>query len=353
MPNRVVLLDANQLGRWDEFVEKHPLGSIYHTSSWRQVVECTYSLKPFYFTLRDENGEIRAGLPLFEIRSFMSRNRLSTLPCAQSCDPLVSSEEQYLELKKAALGFAGERNLNSWELKTSSLFAFENQAAQASIAEYFTYVLDIEKPIDILFSTFHKGQIQRSINKAYRSGLSLKRCDSIEDVRYFHHLYLQMRRQKGLLPQPRYFFENLWNFMHKQNRIDILFADYRGRMISGIMLLKYGDRVIYEYGATLPGYHRFSPSPYLLWEAIQRSKAEGYRLFDFGRTASSEENLALFKKRWGASLHPFFYYELINGSGSSSLRRSQKMKTLMRIAMRALPDSICDYAGRILYKYLL
>jgi len=353
MPSRVFLLDASQMDRWDEFVQKHPLGSIYHTSSWRDVVQGTYSLEPFYFALIDESGEIQAGLPLFEIRSFLTRNRFSTLPCAQSCDPLVSNEEQYLEIKKVVLQFAGEKNLNGWELKTSHLFPFETHAARASVTKYFTYVLDIAEPVDVLFSHFHKSFIQRSIKKAYRSGLSLKCCDSIEEVRYFHRLYLHMRRQKGLLPQPGLFFDNLWNVMKRENRIDILFASYRGMIISGVMLLKYGERVIYEYGATRPGYHRFSPSPFLLWEAIQRSKAEGYRLFDFGRTASSEENLSLFKKRWGATLQPFFYSDLIKGSDSSSLRRNKKMKTLMSLVMRVLPDWACDYAGRLLYKHLL
>lgn len=352
MTNRVALLDADKINQWDAFVGKHPLGSIYHTASWMEVIERTYSIRPYYFVLTDENGELQAGLPVFEIKSLLTGNRLSTLPCAQCCDPLVSSGRQYLLLKQAALRLAAERNLGNWELKISSQFPFESNRGLRPIPDYFTYVLDITRPTDVIFSEFHKGQIQRSIKKAYRSGLSLRHCNSVEDVRCFHHLYLKMRRQKGLLPQPVRFFENLWRTMHKEKRIDILFADYRGTIISGVMLLKYGERVVYEYGATRPGYHRFSPSPFLLWEAIQQSKVDGYRLFDFGRTSASEENLALFKKRWGATLQPFYYYDLIRGNHSASLRRNHA-KIAMRIAMRILPDSICDYAGSLLYKHLL
>ena len=284
MANKVVLLSSRQLTRWDEFVRSHPWGSIYHTSAWREVIQTTYSLEPFYFALVDDKENILAGLPIFEIKSWPGRKKMSTLPCAQSCDPLVSNEEQYLKLKDCITQFSRERGFNAWELKISDLFPYELAAEQTNM--YFTYILELDKESFALFVNFHK-MLQRAIKKASRFGLSLKQCYSLEQVQRFYDLYLAMRRQKGLLPQPRAFFENLWMVLRPEKRIDILFAEYRGTLISTVMLLKHGDRITYEYGATQRGANRYSPSPFLLWEAIKQAQLEGFIYFDFGRTAPS------------------------------------------------------------------
>jgi CelD/BcsL family acetyltransferase involved in cellulose biosynthesis len=353
MPNQVIVLDDEQMPQWDEFVSTHTLGSIYHTSAWRAVVRDTYSIRPFYFALIDERGRILAGLPLFEIRSSLNRNRISTLPCAQSCDPLVSNVEQYLELKGKIISFAKNRALRAWELKTSDIFSYETSSRNISKGAYFTHVLELDKPADVLFAKFHKSMLQRAIKKASRIGMSVLRCGTLEDVHQFYDLYLQMRREKGLLPQPRAFFENIWKAMSEEKRIEILFAQYRGMIISTLMLLKFGDKVTYEYAATRTGTHRFSPSPFLLWEAIRQAKAEGFRYFDFGRTASTEATLSAFKKRWGGTLRPFYYYNILDCSNPTALRQNRMMKALMDFSIRLLPLSICEYAGRLLYKHIL
>lgn len=340
------------MSQWDEFVRLHPWGSIYHTSAWRAIIQTTYSVEPFYFALVDETNRILAGLPFFKISSFLTGKRISTLPCAQSCDPLVSSEKQYLELRNHIIQFAKTRALSAWEMKASHLFPFENEMKQASSGEYFTYVLSIDKETEALFANIHK-MLKRALKRANRTGLSVKRCDSLEGVRRFHDLYLQMRRRKGLLPQPCAFFENLWKVLSAEGRIDILFAEYHGILISAVLLLKYRDKIIYEYGATQRGAHRFSPSPFLLWGAIQQAKSEGFVNFDFGRTASTEVTLSSFKKRWGGELQPFSYCDILKSGSSKPIRQNRSIKMLMGILMQSLPPSACEYAGRLLYKHVL
>ena len=258
-----------------------------------------------------------------------------------------------MELKKAIILFARERAIRAWEIKASDQFPYESPSISNTTNAYFTYILELNRPSEALFKSFHKSMLQRAIKKAYRLGLSVKRCTNLKEVDQFYDLYLQMRRQRGLLPQPREFFKNVWITMSKEGKIDILFAEYQGVSVSTVFLLKYRDKVTYEYGATQTGAHRFSPSPFLLWEAILLAKKEGFSYFDFGRTASTEVTLSSFKRRWGATLHPFSYYDILNRSGSTEVRQNRILKALMGFSVRLVPQSACELAGRLLYKHLL
>jgi hypothetical protein len=353
MTGKFVLLDNSRMGAWDAFVRAHQAGSVYHTSAWRSVIETAYGHKPLYFALQDESGCITAGLPVFLVRSRLTGTRFSTLPCAQSCNPLVGEESHYDALKQGILEYMAAVNIKMWEMKTTESFTFEKSCTNVSPDGFLTHLLRIDRPAADLFSALHKSSIQRAIGKARRSGLVLRRCDSREGVKPFVRLYVQMRRENGLLPQPGRFFEALWDILGREKMIEILYADYEGRPVSAIMLLKYKESVVYEYGATEEGFHRLSPSPFLLWEAILQASVEGYRTFDFGRTAVSEEGLVQFKNRWGTRQQRLPYYEMAHRGTMDSMRRDGRAKSIMAFAMRILPDSLCNAAGRLLYKHLV
>jgi len=346
------LLDNHRMGSWDAFVKLHPAGCLYHTSGWRDVIKMAYDHEPLYFALQDASDQIIAGLPVFLVRSRLTGTRFSTLPCAQSCNPLVGMERHYQVLKQGILEYMAQAHINMWEMKTTEAFKFENDTT-ASPERYIDHLLRIDRPAGDLFSALDKSNIQRAIGRAHRCGLVLRLCDSREGVEPFIRLYSQMRREKGLLPQPGRFFKALWDILGQEKRIEILYAEYQGQPISAIVLLKYKDTVVYEYGATEPGYRRLSPSPFLLWEAILQASGEGYRFFDFGRTDISEQGLVQFKDRWGAQQLKLPYYEMPHSARVNSLRRNGRAKAIMAFAIRTLPASICNAAGSLLYRHLV
>jgi CelD/BcsL family acetyltransferase involved in cellulose biosynthesis len=350
---RIVILGADQMALWDSFVKSHDAGTLYHTAAWRNVIQSVYGHAPLYFALLDGNGKIQAGIPVFLVRSRLTGIRLSTLPCAHSCDPLVNEATHYQALKQSIQKYMRAENIKSWQMKTTHGFLFEASACIPPNNGYITHVLRIDRPVNDIYDGFHKSQIHRSIKKAMRYNLQLKRCESREAVQTFYRLYLHMRRQEGLLPQPKSFFEGLWDRFHSENRIDILYAEYRGHIISTLILLKYKNTVVYEYGATEKGAHHYCPSSFLLWNAIREAAEEGYAIFDFGRTAESEESLANFKDHWGAQRQPLRYYEMGIAPGIASIRKSGRAKQLMGFTMRHMPDTVCHLAGKALYGHLL
>ena len=347
------IVTEDQMNAWDSFVESHPRGSIYHTSNWGNVVNNAYGHQSQYFALFDKQGKIVAGLPVFTINSAISGKRYSSVPCGQTCTPLVQNFSQYHQLKQSILDSMRIHDIQSWELKTTAQFLLESGDKSSVCDEYGTYVLPLENNPSALFRRFHKSCIQRSIGKAKRIGLEVKRCRNRRDLKDFFRLYLSMRKKEGLLPQPRRFFDMLWDSMFPKGRIEVLYAVNKGRVISTILLLRFKDIVSYEYGATEYGMQNTGASPFLIWEAIRKAAKDNYRLFDFGRTGRNDSGLKNFKRRWGASLEPFVYYSVTLEGSVGALRQRNKARILMATMVHMLPLTACALAGRLVYRHLV
>jgi hypothetical protein len=208
----------------------------------------------------------------------------------------------------------------------------------------------LKNPLETIKESFHKSSVQRAINKSLRSNLELSVARSLDDIKSFYQLYFQMRKDNGLLPQPYKFFKTMWELLSEKNQIDILFACHHKKIISTILLVKYKDTVVYEYGASIPEMMNLRPSQFLLWHGIKNSKEQGFKSFDFGRVTNDNENLIQFKIRWGTErvALPYYYYPKL--VGVSHFRQNTFLKKIMYYTVKSTPESVCKYLGNSLYR---
>jgi hypothetical protein len=347
---QVKRLHPNKYKLWDEFVESHEFGTIYHTSLWLKLISFTYDFEGYHLVIENDNGEFIAGLPLFIVKSKIMENRLSTIPGAQACNPLVSNQEEYMAFMNYISEVLKKENITNYELKTSNSQDPKIQYEGTEVNAYSTYLLDLNNPLETIRKSFHKSSVQRAINKSLRSNLELTVARSLDDVKSFYQLYFQMRKDNGLLPQPYKFFKNMWELLSERNQIDILFANHHQKIISTILLVKYKDTVVYEYGASIPEMMNLRPSQFLLWHGIQKSKEQGYKSFDFGRVTNDNESLVQFKERWGTQKRELPYYYLPALNGGSPLRQSKMLKNIMYFTVKSAPKSLCEYLGKTFYR---
>jgi serine/alanine adding enzyme len=350
---RVKILSADHWTRWDQFVLSHKGGTIYHTSSWCRVIEQTYGHQPVYVIIEDDSGAIQAGLPLFYIKSKLAGYRLVGLPGAQACDPLVSNQEEYDQLVAFALDFMQRHHIKNLELRTSEHFQLDSRKFGHEMKEYSCYILNLDRELQAIESSLKKDSIRRRIKKAYASGLQLSIGESLNDIKEFYKLYLQLRKNRGLLPQPYLFFSSMFANMAEDKNIDILHAKYGNRVVSSLILLKYKDAVNYEFGASRPDMMHLGTSPFLLWEAIKKAKRDGYKRFDFGRTSDDNTSLAQFKLKWGTTCEALPYYFIPGLGNTAIIRRKSLSKVMMSYAIHYSPPRLCQLMGRTLYKHFV
>ena len=118
--SKVVLIDSVQDPRWDKFVENHTFGCIYHTSMWLKIVRDSYGYRPLCAIIEDDKKNIESGMPLVIVNGKIAGGRLSTLPLAQHCNPLVKNQDVYDMLISYLSNFALKKNLKYIEIKTDS-----------------------------------------------------------------------------------------------------------------------------------------------------------------------------------------------------------------------------------------
>jgi CelD/BcsL family acetyltransferase involved in cellulose biosynthesis len=346
-------LEPGKYNVWDDFVEHHRLGSIYHTSLWLNLVSRVFGHEPHYITLENEEGKIVAGLPLFIIRSKITANRLSTVPCAQSCNPLVSNKDEYVILINYVKDLLEKDGMIYYEMKTEKIKGNNILYAGKEFIQYCTFTLDLDRSLESIKNTLHKSSIQRSIKKSEKGEISLFVAKKLGEVEDFYKLYLTMRKEKGLLPLPFNYFKTMWDILSKGNYIDILYTKYLNEVISAVLLLKYKDKVTYEYGATLRDMMKLRPNQFLLWNGISLAKEQGYKKFDFGRSTIENKDLNSYKLRWGTKQVSLPYYYISEEERHSDVRDNNVLSKIMYYTVSLIPSSISQVLGKILYRHIV
>lgn len=349
----VIRVLTGRLHDWGRFVLSRRDSTIYHTPQWLFMIKEAYGGEPWCVLAEDRDGKIIGGLPLVTVRSRLTGTRLTSVPGGQTCNMLAGDQEvcdlilAYLcELRK-------ERGFKYIELRTDDEFRFTHPGLVRQDMGFSTYLLDLGPPLSDIFSSFHGSCIQRPIKNSVKCGLVLTEGTAEEDLRRFYSLYYGMRKRKGLLPQPYIFFSKLRSIMAPCGKIEFLSATHGRRTVASVLILKHGETVTYEYGASLHEALDLHPSHFLLWEAIKRARAEGFRVFDFGRTSDENKGLCQFKARWGTRRMALNYYHICGSDRTQSFRTSGALKRLMSWSMRTLPDVFTRSFSRILYPHLL
>ena len=92
--------DSDLVSRWYEYVMSHPLGTLWHSSSFLKCVGSSFNY-PLNLLYRENEGSITALLALFTVPSFMGNKvKLVAVPVSSWCGVISNTEEDELEILK-------------------------------------------------------------------------------------------------------------------------------------------------------------------------------------------------------------------------------------------------------------
>src|SRR3989339_892294 len=353
MNDPITTIDPLHDERWDEFVENHPFGWLCHLSGWKKVLDKSFRHMQGHYIVLMQDGEIQAGLPLFEVRSWILGNRLVSIPFATLCDPLVSTHEDMDKLFNRALDLSKELGISSIEIRTMLTEPYI-QDDRLSFSPFFKHhFIPLDRPPEVLNKSFHRTCVRQRITRASQSGIEISQGITTSDVDAFYELYITTRKRLGVPPQPRAFIQAIWDTFYPQKRVSLLLAKKDGLLIGSLMLLKYKSRVSAEFAVWNEKYIKISPIHGLFWEAIQAAYREGFAIFDFGRTAPDNHTLMDFKNRWGTQVIdlPFLYYPK-NRNARAMTSETFFGRKIVRDVCRYAPHPIFKGVGKFLYNHM-
>jgi GNAT acetyltransferase-like protein len=318
--------------RWNELVSASPGALPVHHPGWAQLLADCYGFRAFGLLL--ENG---GGLPMVEVR-----RRWVSLPFTDSCPPIATDVSR---LSVALDGLRRELGLSSIEVRDRLEGPDVHQDPTA-----VTHTLDLSGGAESVFAGFHKSQVQRSIRKAEKSELELRRAASERELTHdYYGLHLQTRRRQGVPIQPRRFFRLLWQRMIAPGLGYVSLAYLDDVPVGGAVFLSWNGAVIYKYGASDPKFLKLRPNHLIFWDAIRDACENGSHTFDFGRTDLENRGLREFKSGWGATEEPLVYSTISDEAPRPSSR--SRLGGVSRGVIRHSPSFVCRGLGELFYKY--
>lgn len=350
--SKVSIIDPCQNSEWDYFIENHPQGWICHLSGWRRVLEQSFHHMKGHFLVIRNKDSIRAGLPVYEVNSWITGKRLVSIPFATLCHPLVSSEEEQKELFDTVIELAKSFKSDYVEIRTMGPLGLIKDDRLSVSTQFQHHYLNLELNPEELKKGFDRTCVRQRINRAIKSNLHLSTVVDETGVKEFFRLYLMTRKRLGLPPQPYAFIWLLWAVFSPARQVEIQLALHEGRAIAGILLLRFRNRVSAEFMVSDETYRNLSPNHLLFWEAIRQAHREGYGIFDFGRTAEGNTSLMDFKKRWGTTVTNLPVYYFPKSRAAQNKTDKSRAYQALNALCRRVPDRFLIKMGDFCYQHL-
>jgi len=197
--------------RWQDLVQRHSGESVFHSVGWLRALQLTYGYEPVVFSTSPPAKELSNGFAFCRVRSWLTGNRIVSLPFSDRCAPLCEAEDQFevllLELQKPKLS-------EQWkyvELRPAG-HRFGSKVQKVGFkptASYILHHIDLELSNPMIFMGLHKNCVQRRILHAERVGV-VELCGMSEKLlRDFYRLMVRTRGRHGLAPAPYVWYKNV------------------------------------------------------------------------------------------------------------------------------------------------
>ena len=337
--------------RWDDFVTRHPAGTIFHHSAWARVLQDRYSNGFSYYVLENENGEITAAAPFVHLRSPLTGNRLVCLPSSEYCYPLADSQANMDQLLQEALQKVNDESGAYLEIRGWGSEARPEEIGLKGHDYYLTHVIELDGDMDAVRKRMTRNG-RYNLRYSEKTPVNVRMGQDESDLKELYRLCVATRRRLSLLPQPYGFFKSMYRHIITGGHGFILLAELDGKVISASMYFRYKDTVLHEISAQDKDYFEYRPNYLIISKAIQQHCDQSARYYHFGCTHPENESLANFKRQWGSreAVYPFYYYPEVKGI--KSFRKDGLIYRTYNTINRCLPGCVLDVASKLASRHM-
>jgi len=330
--------------RWGDFVAGHPSATPFHHPDWARLVADCYGFRAFAVATSDATGEIRAGLPVIEVRHLRGEPKWVTLPFTDYCPPLVPAPQEEADLVCALQRASKAAGIRKVEVRARL------EGASSVSHGALRHVIALEDDPAVVHARFRRS-VRKNILRARQRGITIRRADRPEDlVDTFYRLHLRTRRRFGVPVQPRRFFRMFWESMIRTGLGSVFIAEASARPVAAEVLLSWNGTAISKYSASDERAWPLRANNLITWHLIETACEQGSRWFDFGRTDAGNEGLRAFKRSWGAAEEPLVYGTL-GVTPEPAPAMDGMAGHLLASVIRHGPPVLCRAAGEALYRY--
>jgi len=142
-----------------------------------------------------------------------------------------------------------------------------------------TVELDLELDEDSLLSSM-KRKTRYNIRLANRKDVVIRR-GSTDDFPSIAAIYSETAVRDSFTIRPVEYYLDAWQTLYDAVMAQPFIAEYEGEILGAIIIVHYGERALYMYGASSSRERKRMPNHLLQWEAIRWAKSIGCKIYDF------------------------------------------------------------------------
>ena len=326
--------------------------TLYYTSAWLDLITEIYGYSLIQLTCTNASGHVTGFLPLSLIHSPVTGRRLISLPFSDHCPLLAADEASANDLVDRAIRLAQEKRVKYLELRAGVNDVLTTRTDLVAGDLYVRWLKPLVADTDTVWRSIHKS-VRGSVKKAQRRHVQVYMAENRESMEHYYRLHLLTRSKKhGMPAQSRRYFFKLWDAFAPSGALRLWLAEHQGTVVAAAISLASGTTVRWAYNSSDERYLSLAPNHLLIWSTITWACANGYSIFDMGRTARDNRGLMDFKRRWGATMEPLAYYYYPRMAGLVATSEESWKYRLLTGCWRRLPLQVAAPLGGYLYKHL-
>lgn len=367
----MILREVNQEEKnvWDAFVSAHPKGHVFQSYEWGEV-RAKAGWRPLRFFV-GEGNQIKAaitilkrGIPLIgRCVFYVPRGPVLDYEDKAIFDFLLEHVKKIAQAHKAIFLLIdpdiSDQNKDFKDYLGQRGFVHDDQYGVVGLTQpKRVFRLDVLRPTEEIFEGFHRSH-RRNIRLAEKYGITIEKAVDLEDLKEFYKLFQKTSLRKNFYIRSLTYQELIYEHFNPDGNIAVFLAKHNNTIISGRLILIYGDKAWDMYAGSDNEQRGFNTSCYLVWHVIQYVKQKGCRWLDF-RGADSPDprhplyGLHMFKKAFGAEFIEFigdyyfvysgFYFNLFNHvkkflrGGLRMYKKVRKLNPVIFMKRRLNPD---------------
>ncbi|MCA9127426.1 MAG: GNAT family N-acetyltransferase [Planctomycetales bacterium] len=291
-PGDQYLIAGPDHAQWNDYVKRHPQGTIFHTSAMIASFGATPQMQPYALAAVNAAEEIVAMLVSVHVKTLGRFDSLSSRAiqyAAPLCDPnQVGSDALYALVQKH------DRYMRSRSLFTEVRCITASRDEKPVLTrqgydhlDYINYEVDLRQSPEELWSKVAK-RMRQKIRSTQRRGIEIIDDNNLDGVKRLYQLLLFSYGKAAVPLTDRRLFESVLDKLPAES-VRIRTAMIDGVPVASIISLIYGERIFSWFGGTLR-INGHSPFACIVWDDIVWACENGLKIYDFGGAGWPHEN---------------------------------------------------------------
>ncbi|MBE3560737.1 MAG: peptidoglycan bridge formation glycyltransferase FemA/FemB family protein [Ktedonobacteraceae bacterium] len=274
--------------QWNDFVASSACCNITQSYEWGELAPHLGASEVLRVGVMDDDGQLRAAMSVQVTRAPILNQPYFYAPRGPVLDdptsPAMTALLDYVRVearKRHAFMLKVEPSVQDGD--ATWLSALRQQGFQPmpyAMHIRHEWVLDIRPDEKTLLANM-KEKWRYNIRLAGRKGVTVRRGDGQADIDTFYRLYETTSERDLFFIHKKEHYEDVLRLFSEDDRAALFLAEYEGKAIAGIIVLRLGRWSWYMYGASSNEHRERMPNHLLQWTGMQWAKAKGCWYYNF------------------------------------------------------------------------